>query len=76
MMTVLSIVVFLAAFGFAASAIALSITPQWRRIALLAMGNVEQPVGSRGAFAHADRRSAIRRGSQAQLPVSRLRAAA
>lgn len=77
MMTVLGILVFLAAFGTAAAAIAVSIVPQWRRIVHLATGNVEQPFASTGgAFTYADRRSAIRCGSSAPLPASQFRAAA
>lgn len=76
MMTVVSVVVFVGAFASAMGAIALSVAPQWRRIARLAMGHVEQPFAPLTALAHAERRIAVRRWSAIPVPAPRLRAAA
>ena len=76
MMTVLSVLVFMGAFASAVAVIALSVAPQWRRIARLAAGHVEQPFAPLTALAHAERRIAVRRWATTAAPAPRLRAAA
>lgn len=76
MMTVLSVVVFMGAFASAIGVIALSVAPQWRRIARLAMGHVEQPFAPLTVLSHAERRIAVRRWSATPGPAGQLRAAA
>lgn len=76
MMTFLSVAVFAGAFAIAVVVIALSVAPQWRRIARLAMGHVEQPFAPLTALTHAERRIAVRRWSAMSAPASRWRAAA
>ena len=76
MMMLVSVVVFIGALASAVAVIALSVAPQWRRIARLVMGHVEQPFASLTALAHAERRIAVRRWSTASAPAPRWRAAA
>jgi hypothetical protein len=76
MMIVLSVVVFVSAFVSAVVVIALSVAPQWHRIARLAMGHVEQPPTPLTALVQAERRIAVRRWSAMSAPTSCLRAVA
>lgn len=77
MMMVLSVAVFVAAFASALGVIGLTVAPQWRRIARLAVGHVEQPYAPLAALAHAERRIAVRRWSASSSPQQpRWRAAA
>lgn len=78
-MVVVGTLVFIGAMALAVSVIWLTIAPQWRRIARLAMGRVEQPFQPLGALARAERRIAVNRWASApttQLMSVRLRAAA
>ena len=76
MMAMLSVVVFMGAFATALAVIGMSVAPQWRRIARLAMGHVEQPFAPLTELAHAERRIAVRRWSVTSAPSSRWREAA
>ena len=78
MMTALATLTFMGAFGTAGYAIVASVAPQWRRIARLAAGHIEQPFSPLAQLAVAERRIAVRRwaASPAPAPVHRLRAAA
>ncbi len=77
MMTVLSVVVFVGAFVAAAAVIAASVAPQWRRIARLATGRVEQPFAPLSVLTLAERRIAVRRwAATTPGPAQRMRAAA
>ena len=78
MVAVLSIVLFAAACAASVYVIAMAIGPQWRRIASLAMGNVEEQFQPLQQLARAERRIAVRRWASAPIPapLSRLRAAA
>ncbi|HEX8484747.1 hypothetical protein [Sphingomonas sp.] len=78
MMTILNAVIFLGSFAVAVGVIASSIVPQWRRIAHLAMGNLERPVVMITTPAHAERRIAVRRWAAMPVPapVAPLRATA
>ncbi len=73
-----SMAVFTGAMALALMAIWSTVAPQWRRIARLAMGNVEQPFQPLADLALAERRIAVRRWAAAPVPVPirRLRAAA
>lgn len=75
MMMMLAIAIFLGAFAAAASAIALSVAPQWSRIVRLAAGHVEEAFAPL-AFAYPERRISVRYSATGQVTVSRLRAAA
>jgi cytochrome c551/c552 len=72
-----ALVVFSGAMALAVMAIWSTVAPQWRRIARLAAGHVEQPFQPLGQLAQAERRIAVRRWAAAPLPaaVRRLRAA-
>ncbi len=78
MVAVISVLVFVGAFLAAAGVIAMTVTPQWRRIVSLASGNVEPAFSPLSQLASAERRIAIRRWASAPVPagVRRLRAAA
>lgn len=76
MMTVFSVVVFLSAFTTAAGVIGSSVAPQWRRIARLATGEVEQPFALPATLTYAESQIAVRHWATAQAPASRLREAA
>ena len=77
MAAVIGTMVFMGAMALAVTVIWLSVAPQWRRIAGLAMGRVEQPFQPLEALAIAERRIAVRRWASAPAcaPV-RMRAAA
>lgn len=72
-----AMIVFGGAMALALMAIWTTIAPQWRRIARLAAGHVEQPFYPLGQLAQAERRIAIRRWAAAPVPaaVRRLRVA-
>jgi hypothetical protein len=78
MMTLISILVFSGAMAASSAAIAMTVAPQWRRIAHLAMGNVEHRFAPLGQLAVAERRIAVRRWASESSPSQsvRLRAAA
>lgn len=64
-MAMVGAIVFIGAMALAAMVIWLSVAPQWRRIARLAFGHVEQPFQPLGALALAERRIAVRRWASA-----------
>lgn len=70
MMAFAAMAVFTGAMAMALAAIWSTVAPQWRRIARLATGQVEQPFQPLGALAQAERRIAIRRWAMAPLPAS------
>ena len=78
MMTVISILVFAGAFALSAGVIAAAVGSQWRRIARLASGRVEEGFAPLGQLALAERRIAVRRWASAPVPASirRMREAA
>ena len=78
MMAVVSILVFTGAFALSAGIIAMAVGPQWRRIARLAAGHVEQGFAPLGQLALAERRIAVRRWAAAPVPapIRRMREAA
>ena len=72
-----AVAVFSGAMALALMAIWSTVAPQWRRIARLAAGQVEQPFHPLEQLAQAERRIAVRRWAAAPVPaaVRRLRAA-
>ena len=74
-MAVIGTLVFVSAMATAMAVIWLSVAPQWRRIARLAAGHVEQPFQPLQALAYAERRIAITRWAASASAV-RLREAA
>lgn len=72
-----ALAVFSGAMALALMAIWVTVAPQWRRIARLAAGHVEQPFHPLEQLAQAERRIAVRRWAAAPVPaaVRRLRAA-
>lgn len=78
MMTLVSMLIFSGAMAASSAVIAMTIAPQWRRIAHLALGNVEHRFTPLGQLAVAERRIAVRRWASESAPASpaRLRAAA
>ena len=70
MTAVLGILVFTGAFVLSAGVIAMSIAPQWRRIARLATGHIEPAFTPLAALAGAERRIAVRRWASAPVPQS------
>lgn len=76
-MAILTSMVFLGALATAMGMIAMSIVPQWRRIASLASGRVELPPFAATLTPTTEqRRVAVRRSAVTPAPVVRLRAAA
>ena len=73
-----AMVIFSGAMAGALLAIWSTVAPQWRRIARLAAGEVEQPFQPLHALAVAEQRIALRRWAATPVPVAlrRLRAAA
>ena len=69
-MAVLSILVFVSAFGLSVAMIATSVAPQWQRIVRLAMGHVEPAFTTVGTVMVADRRITVRRWASAPTLVS------
>ena len=82
MMGLVAIAIFSGAMALALGVIWSTVAPEWRRIAQLAAGGVEQPFQPLGSLALAERRIAVRRWAGqngpvlAPAPVRRLRAAA
>ena len=76
MMAVIGTMIFMGALALAVTAIWLSVAPQWRRIARLAAGHVEQPFHPLEQLARAERRIAVRRWAAAPSAPARMRAAA
>ena len=78
MTAILAVLVFTGAFALSAGVIAMSVAPQWRRIARLIAGHVEPTFTPLAALAGAERRIAVRRWASAPVPQSirRLREAA
>lgn len=64
-MAVIGMLVFVGAMALAAMVIWLTVAPQWRRIARLAGGHIEQPFQPLGALAQAERRIAVKRWASA-----------
>ncbi len=61
MMALVSILVFAGAFALSVGIIASAVGPQWRRIARLATGQVDEQFAPLGQLALAERRIAVRR---------------
>ena len=78
MVAVIGFLVFSAAMAVSVGVIAATVAPQWRRIAHLAMGNIEPDFQPLSALASAERRIAVRRWASARVPsaIRRMRAAA
>lgn len=78
MMALVAMTVFTGAMALALAAIWSTVAPEWRRIARLAAGHVEQPFQPLAGLAQAERRIAVRRWAAAPVPVPirQLRAAA
>jgi hypothetical protein len=78
MMFLVGSLVFAGALGLAISVIAMTVAPQWRRIARLASGQIEAPFAPLASLAQAERRIAVRRWAAGPLPSSphRMREAA
>ena len=78
MTTILAVLVFTGAFALSFGVIAVSVTPQWRRIVRLATGHIEPAFTPLAALAGAERRIAVRRWASAPVPhpIRRLREAA
>ena len=70
MTAILGVLVFTGAFALAVGVIAMSVAPQWRRIARLATGHIEPAFTPLAALAGAERRIAIRRWASAPVPHS------
>jgi hypothetical protein len=66
-MAMIGTLVFLGATALALTVIWLSIAPQWRRIARLALGRIEQPFQPLEALARAERRIAVTRWASAPV---------
>ncbi len=64
-----TMVVFTGAMALALMAIWSTVAPQWRRIARLAAGHVEQPFQPLENLALAERRIALRRWAAAPVPA-------
>lgn len=77
MMALVAMAVFTGAMALALAVIWSTVAPEWRRIARLAAGHVEQPFQPLADLAQAERRIAVRRWAAAPVPaaVRRLRAA-
>ena len=78
MVAVISILVFAGALALSVGVIAAMVAPQWRRIARLASGQVEQGFAPLHTLALAERRIAVRRWAAAPVPapIRRMREAA
>ena len=77
MVAMLGILVFTGAIAVSAGVIYLSVAPQWRRIARLVSGQIEQPFTPLRELATAERRIAVRRwASLPRRPLPEVRAAA
>jgi hypothetical protein len=63
MLAVIGTLVFVGAMALALGTIWSTVAPQWRRIARLAAGHVEQPFHPLETLARAERRIAVRRWS-------------
>lgn len=70
--------VFSGAMAMAIAAIWSTVGPEWRRIARLAIGQVEEPFRPLAGLARAEQRIAVKRWAASPIPapISRLRAAA
>ena len=69
MMAMISILVFTGAMALACAVMWVTVAPQWRRIARLASGQVEQSFDPLEQLARAERRIAVRRWATAPTPV-------
>jgi hypothetical protein len=72
MMEVVGSLVFVGALGLALAVIWTSVAPQWRRIARLAAGRVEEPFAPLASLAMAERRIAVRRWAATPVPAAAL----
>ena len=77
MIGLVSMLVFASAMALALGVIWSTVAPEWRRIARLAAGHMDEPFQPLAGLARAERRIAVRRWAAAPLPASlrRLRAA-
>ncbi|WP_174292442.1 hypothetical protein [Sphingomonas bacterium] len=77
-MAIIGFIVFAGALALSIAVIALMVVPQWQRIALLAMGNMETGFAPLERLAVAERRIAVRRWAAQPIPPAfiRLREAA
>lgn len=69
MVAVVSILVFAGALALSVGVIAMAVGPQWRRIARLAAGHVEQSFSPLEQLARAERRIALRRWASVPVPA-------
>ena len=76
MIAILSILVFTGAFATSVAVIAAMVAPQWRRIASLASGHMEQSFSPLQTLVVAERRIAVRRWAATSPAAGRMRAAA
>jgi hypothetical protein len=78
MVTIVAVLVFTGALALSLGVIAAMVLPQWRRIARLASGRIEEPYLPLAELAGAERRIALRRWAAEPVPgpIHRLRAAA
>jgi len=77
MMALMSVLIFAGALALSVGMIAMTVRPQWQRIAQLASGNVEVGFAPLATLALAERRIAVRRWAATPPPaVGRARAAA
>jgi hypothetical protein len=77
MMGMVAMLVFAGAMALALGVIWSTVAPEWRRIARLAAGHIEEPFQPLAGLTRAERRIAVRRWAAAPLPapLRRLRAA-
>lgn len=76
-MAMVATAVFVGAMALALGVMWTSIAPQWRRIARLALGHVEEPFHPLDTLARAERRIAVRRwAASAPVPAQLRRLAA
>ena len=76
MVAMIDMMIFAGAFATSIAVIAAMVAPQWRRIARLAMGQVEPSFTPLAQLAIAERRIAVRRWATSTPSVNRLREAA
>ena len=78
MVAVIGVLIFTGAFLASVAVIVMMVAPQWRRIARLAMGNVEPSFQPLAKLAGAERRIRLNRWASAPVPqpIRRLREAA
>jgi hypothetical protein len=76
MIAILSVLIFTGALATSVAVIATMVAPQWRRIASLATGHLEQSFAPLQTLVVAERRIAVRRWAASAPAANRMRAAA